>query len=271
MNFKQILIAILFASITVSIVSCDKEETDINPNEKGSLVLSFDNRVGDSDLVLGTGSYTNSLNQPFNISLFNYYISNIKLYNTDGTIYTVPQDESYFLVKESDSESQEVTLTNIPEGNYNKVTFTVGVDSLRSTLPIADRTGALDPAGEGSGMYWMWNSGYIFLKLEGTSTVAPIDTVSNSNLLQYHIGGFGGYSSPTINNIKTVTLSSTSQATVRTDITPEAHIYVDAAKVVNGTTNVDFSANPVVMFSPYSVNIANNYANMFTLEHILPL
>lgn len=269
MNFKNIFLIIFCLSTTLFITSCDKDkEEDINPDEKGSITLHFDNRLGSEDLVLNSGNYTNALGQTFNISMFNYFISNIQLHNTDGSVYTIPQNDSYFLVKESDESTQEITIDNVPEGNYNKITFTVGVDSLRNTMPISDRTGNLDPAGVAAGMYWMWNSGYIFMKMEGTAASAPLDTASNSHLFQYHIGGFGGYSSPTINNIKTVTISSSSNAEVRTDVTPEAHIYVDAAKVLNGTTNIDFSANPVVMFNPYSVNIANNYANMFLIEHI---
>lgn len=269
MSFKNNIFALLILSLAVFIASCDKNDSDINPNEKGSMTLHFDNRIGDADLVLNTGTYNNALNQPYSLTMFNYFISNIQLHNTDGTVYTVPQNESYFLVKESDPESQEISLDNIPEGNYDKVTFTVGVDSARNTMPIADRTGALDPAGEAAGMYWMWNSGYIFMKMEGLSSVAPLDTASGTHPFFYHIGGFGGYSSPTINNIKTVALPFGSKnAEVRNDVTPEAHIFVDAAKVLNGTTNLDFAAYPVVMFNAYSTNIANNYANMFAVDHI---
>lgn len=269
MTFKNIFFALSLFTATLFIASCDKDKNDIDPNEKGSMTLHFDNRLGNADLVLNTGTYTNALNQPFSLTMFNYFVSNIQFHNTDGTTYTVPQNESYFLVKESDPESQEITIDNIPEGDYDKVTFVVGVDSTRNTMPIADRTGALDPAGEAAGMYWMWNSGYIFLKMEGISSVAPLDSASNTNLFQYHIGGFGGYSSPTINNIKTVALPfGSTKAEVRTDVAPEAHIYVDAAKVINGTTNIDFAAYPVVMFNPYSTNIANNYANMFAIDHI---
>ena len=76
----------------------------------------------------------------------------------------------------------------------------------------------------------------------------------------------------TINNIKTTEVSfNTSRATVRQSkgtAGPEVHIYVDASKVISGNSNVDFTLNPMVMFTPYSITIANNYANMFSLAHI---
>ncbi|OWY24285.1 hypothetical protein C7N43_35200 [Sphingobacteriales bacterium UPWRP_1] len=270
MNTKNIALFFIISAVSIFLTSCDKE-SEINPNEKGSIGLHFDNRAGSSDLALNTGNYTNALNQALNITTFNYFVSNIKLHNEDGSVYTVPQAESYFLIKESEAESQEIELNDVPEGNYNKITFTIGVDSLRNTMPISERTGALDPAGEAEGMYWMWNSGYIFMKMEGTSPVAPLDSASNTNLFMYHIGGFGGYSSQTINNIKEVTLSfGNESAKVRNDNmeAPEAHLYVDALKVLNGSTNIDISATPVVMFAQYSTNIANNYANMFSVNHV---
>ena len=270
MTFKNIFFALSLFTATLFIASCDKDKNDIDPNEKGSMTLHFDNRLGNADLVLNTGTYTNALNQPFSLTMFNYFVSNIQLHNIDGTTYTVPQNESYFLVKESDPESQEITIDNVPEGDYDKVSFVVGVDSTRNTMPIADRTGALDPAGEAAGMYWMWNSGYIFLKMEGISSVAPLDSASNTNLFQYHIGGFGGYSSATINNIKNISLTipGDARATIRKDVTPEMHLLVDAKKVLDGGTNISIAANSMVMFSDYSVNIANNYANMFKIDHV---
>ena len=74
---------------------------------------------------------------------------------------------------EDHEESQEVVLKNIPAGDYNQITFTIGVDSLRSTMDVSKRPGVLDPAQGHDGMYWTWNSGYIFFKMEGISPAAP--------------------------------------------------------------------------------------------------
>lgn len=57
-----------------------------------------------------------------------YIISNIVLTKTDGSTYTVPKSQSYFFVNEADVASTILNLPNIPAGNYNKVTFGIGVD-----------------------------------------------------------------------------------------------------------------------------------------------
>ncbi len=72
----------------------------------------------------------------------------------------------------------------------------IGVDSLKSISDVAQRTGVLDPASYGTdNMYWSWNAGYIFFKLEnlfGNSTPQGKSTTPTKNLNQFHIGGFGG-------------------------------------------------------------------------------
>jgi hypothetical protein len=196
--------------------------------------------------------------------LLQYYVSNFQLKNTAGAVYIVPQDSSYFLIKEGIAD--EVAF-RIPEGDYSTLTFTVGVDSLRSTLDVSKRTGVLDPAGT-DGMYWGWNPGYIFFRLEGTSPSAPAGSTGNRSIM-YHIGGYGGYNTPTINNLKTITLDLTAGGIVKPRVgrVSNIHLMADISKVFTGVANIDFSANPMVMFNDFSKTIAGNYVQMFRHDH----
>ena len=58
------------------------------------------------------------------------------------------------------------------------------------------QTDALDPV---NAMFWAWNTGYIFLKLEGRSSFSKLP----GNIFEYHIGG---YKSPS-NCIRTISLN----------------------------------------------------------------
>ncbi len=268
LKMKKILPAV-FAVLFFA--SCSKNNDplpDFNEKVKAPLIIEFDNVAGDKNLQLNTGVYTNAAGEQFSVSNLKYFISNIKLTSSDGHEYVVPQDSSYFLIDEANEASHEVHL-NIPVAEYNKLTFTVGVDSLRSTMDVSKRTGVLDPSGSmEDGMYWGWNSGYIFLKLEGISPAAPVDATGQRKF-RFHIGGFGGYSAPTINNIKTVSLdlSKAGVARVQQGRESQVHLFADIMKVLNGSTNVSIAANPQVMFSDYSVKVANNYAAMFSHNH----
>lgn len=260
------LIAILLLS--TAIVSCKKDDPEFQEENMATLSIEFDNIVGGQNLVLDNSTYTNSSGEKYTVNLLKYFISNIKVTKANGDEYTVPQDSSYFLINEADPETRFAKV-NVPEGEYTQLTFTLGVDSLRNTMDISKRTGVLDPAGEmAEGMYWTWNSGYIFFKMEGSSDAAPADP-TGQHKFRYHIGGFGGYDAPTINNIKTITIDLTQGGVpkVRSGREANIHLMVDISKVFSGNTTLSIAANPTVMFSAFSVNIADNYTAMFHHDH----
>lgn len=269
---KSFVQFIFLVALVAVFASCDRSGNEVDPNTTGDLVLKFDHFVGNQPLQLNTTTYKNASGEDFTVRTFNYFVSNIVLTKADGSKYTVPQDSSYFVVFESLPASKRVTLRNIPAADYTDVQFVLGIDSLRNTMDLSKRQGVLDPGNslfaEHGGMYWSWNSGYIFVKLEGSSPQAPKDPAGNQ-LFRLHIGGFGGMNSRTINNIKTILLPiGSTPARVRENATPEVHLIVDALKVMNGPTNIRLAENATVMFNPFSVFIANNYVNMFRIDHV---
>ncbi|MBK6274829.1 MAG: hypothetical protein IPF58_09075 [Saprospirales bacterium] len=256
---KKLNLFILSIAIISFIASCKKEST---PEGPGMVAMEFDNRAGSSDLKLNTIWYKNANNDSMNFSLFKYYVSNFIFTKEDGSTYVVPKETCYFLIDEADDISQTVEFPDVPAGKYTSVTFTIGVDSLKSTAPQSERTGVLDVTTHAD-MYWVWNSGYIFVKTEGKfSQAAGAD-------FMYHVGGFGGYSSPTQNNLKTVTLTFPgAPVSFGSNNHKHIHTFVDALKVVNGSTNISVPTTPVLMGGPNAPAIANNYKNMFVVDHI---
>jgi hypothetical protein len=259
---KRIYILSSFALLFFA--SCKKDNAPAyNDTVKSGLSVEFDNIVGTSDLQLNTGSYTNAAGEQFTVTKLRYYVSNFKLTSSTGTVYTVPQDSCYFLIDESDESTHEPVL-QVPEGEYKTLSFDLGVDSLRNTMDVSKRTGVLDPTAAGGDMYWGWNSGYIFFKMEGESPAAGM-----MGGYMYHIGGFGGMTSATINNIKTITLDLASRGMpkVKVGLEPNIHLMVDILKMFNGSNQVSIAATPMVMFEDYSTKIADNYTDMFRHDH----
>lgn len=270
-NFSKIAFLAFFIAFSTALSSCKKDsdtDPEIDPNKKGMVEIKFDNIAGQDDFTLGE-NYTNAAGETFKVDMLQYYISNIVLKSESGSEYVVPQEESYFLIKEHDAATQKIQLSNIPEGNYNEVTFTIGVDSLRNTKDPSERTGVLDIGVEGAGkeMYWSWNSGYIFFKMEGTSTaIEPTENNPNGKFY-YHIGGFGHNSS--LNNIRKATLSlGTDAAQSREEVMPSIHIVVDILKALEGTTQVSLKEYPVVMVNPFSLKVSENYMKAFEYHHV---
>jgi hypothetical protein len=247
----------------------------IGANDKNNVVLKFDNRLGGQKLVLNQTVGRNASGEEVTITAFNYFISNIHLTKADGTVLKFP--DNYYLVRQVDATSQRAVLPDVPAGDYREISFLIGVDSARSAAPVERRTGVLDVASYGDdGMYWSWNSGYIFLKLEGTSPAAPL-RANGLRQFQWHVGGFGGYAGPAPNNLRRVTLPlGSTPAQVRRDIAPEIHLLVDALQVFDGVTPISLArtaeASPnrsADIHSPAVAGpVATNYTKMFVIDHV---
>jgi hypothetical protein len=261
---KNLLKITAIALIALTLTNCKKDK-DKDPEPvpapqtpaatTGSLKIYFEAMVGDSELVFSTSTYTNQAGNTFNVSTYKYYISNIKLTKTDNTVWT--QSNSYYLVDHSNPNLALLTLNDVPFGTYKAVEFMLGVDSARNNSGA--QTGALDPA---NGMFWSWNSGYIMAKFEGTS---PQSGAANQNL-KFHIGGFSGAN-------KTMKILSpsfgTETANVSGSITPTIHMTSNLLEWFQTPTTTNFSTTHTVHMPGAAANtVANNYADMFTVEHI---
>jgi hypothetical protein len=248
---KKILFVMAIAVSTLS--ACKKNEVEVTGS--GKLNFEFENVVNNNALVLNTQDYTNALGEKFNVSTFKYYISNIELIKADGNIYKIP--ENYFLIDQSIESTLKRGISDVPAGDYTNISFTIGVDSVRNFSGA--QTDALAPE---NGMFWTWNSGYIFVKMEGSS---PASSRADKKLL-FHIGGA---KSPTNTIRKTSIVLNPNVLRIRTDKAPEIHLKVDVASLFTGTQNVSFSQYNFMHGGAPAVLIANNYANgLISLDHI---
>ncbi len=250
-SYKQ-SIALFCATLSLCFLACKKENNSLT--SKGKFDIEFDHQVANLPLVLNTNTYVNDNGDDFKISTFKYYISNIKLQKENNEIISLP--ETYFLIDESKEDSKLISLEEVPEGDYKTLQYTIGVDSARNFSGA--QTGALDPA---NGMFWTWNSGYIFLKFEGLSTTS---TATDKSLV-FHIGGAKAPN----NCIRTVSLNLPSLLRIRKNTAPEIHLIVDASTLFKGTNKINFSTLNFTMGGANSVKVADNYVNgLFKVDHI---
>jgi hypothetical protein len=132
--------------------------------------------VGTDTLSLSQLSYTNAAGNVWQADLLKYYVSNITLVKENGTSHNLA---NYDLVDEELPDSRIIKGEGIPAGTYTSLRFYVGVDSTRNNS--LDQSGDLDP---GYGMFWPWNTGYIFFKHEGYY----LDTSGALQPLLFHYG-----------------------------------------------------------------------------------
>jgi hypothetical protein len=262
---KKLFLILITITALYTFQACTKNST--NSGTTGTIKIELDHLVNGSAMQYNK-DYVNAAGETMQFTLLKYYLSNFSLVETDGSIYTLPKDECYFLIEEpSSGVNPIITLTNIPNGEYKEVRFIIGVDSLKNCAPASERTGAIDPAT--SGMYWAWNSGYIFLKIEGSSPAILGNPGATSDKFAYHIGLFGGYSSPTVNNVKQIALSGNGEtAKVSSNITPKIQITAEILEIFKTPNTMSFATTPTIHVSPTSKQVADNYIDMFKIKYI---
>ncbi|MBK9636746.1 MAG: hypothetical protein IPO63_02625 [Bacteroidetes bacterium] len=258
MNKSKLVLAGL-CLISVSFFSCKDDKEDPAPSSgPGTVTLDITNVAGAVNVDETGGTYyTNSSGESFNVSKLKYYISKVQFYNVDSMMYEMP--ESYFLVDESNQATTKLEIPDVPAGSYTSVRFTIGVDSTRNVSGA--QTGALDPAND---MFWGWSSGYIFYKIEGKS---PASSQPDSSFM-YHIGGFKNSNSTNANREVEIDFAGESLI-VNGAREAEIHMLADVLKVFSTPNTISIAAfNTHMAPGGNAILIADNYAQMFSFEHL---
>jgi len=258
---KIVSLSLALATLITVFVACNDDETTPPSNNgsttynSGSVELNFENIAGSVFLdPTGATNYVNASGETFSVTNFRYYISNVIMIKEDGSKYEVPN--SYFLIDANDTNSLKAELSNIPGGKYTGVEYMIGIDSARNVS--GSQIGALDPV---NGMFWSWNQGYIFMKLEGNSSVAT------NNFFEFHIGGFIGTNS----TLRTATIEFAPSVLIVDGGKREAeiHILTDVLEIFKNPTNWTIAGHSAVTMTGVNANtIATNYADMFSFDHI---
>ena len=275
--------SVIFLTLAIFMVSCKKDSDKKDP---GNIEIEFDNIAVVNGIerqltLVSPGStdygYTNGMSQTFNINLLRYYITNIKLEGPNGEVFTdhvhvsSSGTEGIYLVDEAQPSSGSVILDNVPAGEYNKITFTVGVEENGVTEGAAG--GNLDPAT--CKMFWNWNSGYIALKFEGQSNVSAGGTTGTETLegvtkgIPYHIGGWKTIDGTAfVYNNKTMSFTFDTKAKVEKGLQPAVHMVFDVIKLFSSKNLIDFTGNNNVHKPVDGKPAAENIPGAFAFDHI---
>ncbi|MBK7602394.1 MAG: hypothetical protein IPI15_02200 [Saprospiraceae bacterium] len=166
-------------------VYCQKPE---NINITLEIVFNNDN------IILDDSVYQTDNGTSIKFETLKFYISQIQLLKNDKVVFA--EQNSYHLIDIFDPASLNILLTPQQNINFNKIKFSLGVDSVTNVSGAMG--GDLDPT---KGMYWTWQSGYINFKMEGRWA----NKHNLKNEFEFHLGG---YQYP-YNPVQTVELTTT--------------------------------------------------------------
>ncbi len=248
------------APILITLLFGCKKDAIITPPpvhiEQTAVKFNFTAYFNNEQLIYNRSKlYTNESGDSLNVTKFNYYLSNFKFKKTDGSYYAEP--ESYHIIKHDEVSTTSFIINNIPIGSYDQIEFYIGVDSTRNVSGA--QTGALDVT---NAMFWDWNSGYVFFKIEGlykTSSQLTLDGYA------MHVGG---YSFP-FNNIQkcTFTLNS-NNLKIEDGKTPAVFYNVSMDEIFKNPNSLSLDIFHIVAGNKSGATIANNYKDIFTVDKI---
>lgn len=148
----------------------------------------------------------------------------------DGTDVAHTVTERYVLVA-ADAGRAPAAVGTIPAGSYTGMRFTLGVDGLDNRIDATGMPAGHPLAVQTPSMYWTWNSGYVFARLDGqldvTGDGVPDPTVEgspDSGQWRLHVG-----QTP---NAQTVTLDTAFE--IEGGERQDLHLQVDLARLVQG-------------------------------------
>lgn len=245
---------ILWAFVIMALFASCKKKTTQNTDTTSTHqypTIHMDNLWGTNPLYLNDTNLTSS-NTKIVFNTLNYYISNIELEDINGEFHAV---NSYELVTLSASQNDfEFNLMNLPANEYVGMRIMFGVDSLRNVSGA--QTGALDPA---KGMFWNWNTGYIFTKLEGYFNNG------NEGSFTYHLGGF---QNPNEANTQ-VYVSFGNDILDTNNGLPQIHINVDWKKFFEQSMEINYNMmSTVTMPGPMAHNLSLRWNNAVSYGHL---
>lgn len=256
-TMKNKLIFALFPLAFV-LFSCSSEEDGDVPPELtlGTLELVFDNKVGDSDLVLNTETYTNSSGENYSVSSLRYIVSNIVLIGENGGEFVYPEDKSFFIVNAEDPASTKIQLDSIRGGDYAAIRFGIGVD--QSMYPLNGKDNFIPKADE-LGMIWSWAAGYIFLMFEGEYTS---DDTTEFKTFKYHMGSHGSNQ----DNYREVELQLPKNLSINDEAQAGLTLKTDVAKIFDSENTLSLDVKDNIQVDPENApKIADNFSKTFSV------
>lgn len=127
--------------------------------------LKINLRIGDQPMQFGQ-TYQTPQGQRYQIDMLKFYISDVALVRPDGSEVKVDGLALVDFKRDAPTQGVSVLKMDVPAGQYRGIRFNVGVPRELNHL---DASTQQMPLGVNSGMYWAWNPGYIFYRLEGTA------------------------------------------------------------------------------------------------------
>ncbi len=239
------LFSVFVLLIAFSFSACKKD--------KAVIVLEFKGKVGNNNLLLADSKFNTGNNYRVNIEMLKFYLSNITLVKEDNSEVLL-QDVALVDFQNNhttDTDNGESIVIETETGNFKAIKMGFGVDGTKNNADPSVYTED-EPLSVYQGMHWSWNTGYIFMKLEGRFDTDITAATLSENYL-YHTGLNDLYTTAVFN--KNFQLKGNETTVIKFNI--------DAAEIFHGANeSIDLSAENFT-HTTGNVPLAEKVRNLF--------
>ncbi len=216
---------------------------------EGTLSLMVHHMVG-TDPYSTSATFTASNGRSYKFTKARFYMSKFMLEDADGGV----KDLDKYLQIAAGTMNYE--LGSISAGSYHGTSFNVGVDSAANhvdptTYPTDHALSATSPSFD----HWTWNSGYIFIKIEGLADTTAGMNGAIDGPFEMHVG-----SDMFLRNIEFHNHFDVANAASHT-----IHMNIDWGKALDGIELRNGSTHTMDNM-PVATQVVNNMTTAITID-----
>ncbi len=253
MKLQHWVTLVILAYFSLSLSSCGGGE---EIEGKGIFTLISNQYVDFAPLERNAFfAYENEVGNLYKVYDFKYYVSEIKLHKAGGGVYEIPMmndgSEGYFLIDDADPESKFIILRDVPVGNYNAISFTVGVDA--SKVDLENAVGPLAPS---KGMFDETTGEYYAADLVGMS----YESTEPERAMGFRIGA---------PHLFEARFDFGNQVAIIQDGEETILEYrADLSQLFTAPANIDFSVTPLRLDPSENRDSALQFSKAFSFDHV---
>lgn len=193
--------------------------------------------------------YTNADGRQFKLTKARFYLSSPLLHSATGHQHLADYAQIV-------AGTSTYNLGKVDPGNYTMLTFNVGVDSAANHAdPTTYASDHVLSASSSTFDHWSWNSGYIFLKIEGLADTTAAMNGTVDGPIELHIG--------TDAQLKSIMLME--DFTITNAEQKELHLTIDWGKALE-SVDLRNAVTHTMDNMMLATQVMNNFTGAFSLH-----